>query len=669
MVVETSMPAQVGLYRVLKHLETDELAEVYLGEDTSPSFKGDRVAIKRLRPELQARDPLYARGFVAEGEVGRRISHPNVVQTYDVIVQEGVPYLIMEFVDGISLTDLASAADGRVEPAVLAEVARQLCEGLAALHDATDEDGNPLGIVHQSVRPTNVAINKRGDVKLLDLGVTRSKIQGRGGVKLAFDDPTYLAPEQVRADPELTPASDQYAVGVLVFELLCGIPFLSALEALARLAEKRFAREAEAPSGGDRSLERLDDVLEKEAREGTVPFQSPPPKDREGRLDWARRELPGHLQDLEELPGGGLDEVLARMLAYDPEERYPTIREAGADLLRWAWGTGHTIDFRKYVAELISRFRGEEPEEPEEKPLDEEAIKAAAESSLVPKSIVLGVGTGDSAFVPPPQKLEAEPSARPAAPVNLADPAFSAPADHTPPPGALLDDPTGKLPVPPTPPPEPQHSSTPPFWVRHQVAILSGTVVALLFVVVGLYLLRDSLGFGPADTPPRAQPLAVTSRQAAPAASGQGTDSLRQMLASAEKNNPEAPSPPSPPSLDGFRGLRETEPGASSNAQPADTGDVPRLPPEKLVPFKGRRTYGSGSLTIETSPPGAQVILNGVNVQTSPVTFENIPAGQHQLILRSEELGQRDVVLIELRNGQDWRGTWSFFQKSWISRE
>ncbi len=677
MVDDTSMPGQVGLYRVLRHLETNELVEVYLGEDTNPSFKGDRVAVKRLRPELQVKDPLYARGFVAEGEVGRHISHPNVAQTYDVVVQDGVPFLVTEYVDGILISDLAEAAGGKVESAVLAEVARQLCEGLAAIHDARDGEGNPLGIVHQSVRPSNVCINRRGDVKLLDLGVIRSKIQGHGGVKVVFDAPAYLSPEQARGDVELTPASDQYAVGVLVFELLCGFPFLSALEALARLAEKRADIAGQLPSDADRSLERLDDVLEKEAREGTVPFGSSPPTGGPERLDWARRELPAHLHDLEELPGGGLDEILIRMLAYDPGDRYPSIREAGADLLRWAWGTGHAIDFRKYVAELIATFRGEETDGGEEKPLDEAAVKEAAESSLVPKSIVLGVGTADSAFLPPPQEQVVEPP-RPAAPVNLADPAFI--AEPTPAPGTLLDnDATGELRAPVIP----GAGGTGPAKGRVSlsrvppVVLVSAVVVVCLVLVTGLYLMRDSFGFGSGTGAPAVPTGAAPSAAPTGASPGHpkdGSDDMRELLAAAATG----PSPAaSPRSFMGFRGIRGTEPSANGSGgdvqapAPAvvDGGEVPVLPPEKLVPFRGRRAYGSGTLTVDTSPTGATVILDGVDVQTSPVTFQNIPAGEHQLILRSEELGRRDVVLISLRNGQEWLGTWSFIQKRWISRD
>ncbi len=182
------------------------------------------VAIKQLHPWL-AENPAHVKQLAREARLTARIAHPNVVQTLDVVEEENGISIVMEFVRGVSLSRLLAAARERGErlpTKVVVAVILDVLRGLHAAHEARDESGRPLAIVHRDVSPQNVLVDKEGTARVLDFGIAKA---------LGFEDRTrtgelkgklaYMAPEQLLGEP-VTRQTDLYAVGVLLWESLTG---------------------------------------------------------------------------------------------------------------------------------------------------------------------------------------------------------------------------------------------------------------------------------------------------------------------------------------------------------------------------------------------------------------------------------------------------------------
>lgn len=202
------------------------MAEVWRGEAQFPDGRVMPVALKRVLPEL-ADSPLYRKLLEDEARIGMRLHHPNIVRVYDARVLNGSFVLVMELVDGASLRDVfrrLHAVGGRVPLSASLRIARSLALALAATHEAVDEQGRELGIVHCDVSPHNVLLAEDGTVKLMDFGLASSAIhQGDGeGDRMAMGGkPGYLAPELILLR-EISPALDLFALGVVLWECLTG---------------------------------------------------------------------------------------------------------------------------------------------------------------------------------------------------------------------------------------------------------------------------------------------------------------------------------------------------------------------------------------------------------------------------------------------------------------
>jgi tRNA A-37 threonylcarbamoyl transferase component Bud32 len=186
---------------------------------------GDTVAVKVLRADL-FRDPQFAERFRREAEAAARLKHPNVVAIYDFgVASDGLAYLVMELVDGPNLRTLIRDR-GPLPAASAAEIIRQVCAALSEAHRQ--------GIVHRDIKPANIAVETTPDglrVKVLDFGV--ASLRGDGAaVNLTqtgavLGTPAYMSPEQCMGE-EIDGRSDIYSLGVVLFEMLCGVvPFNS----------------------------------------------------------------------------------------------------------------------------------------------------------------------------------------------------------------------------------------------------------------------------------------------------------------------------------------------------------------------------------------------------------------------------------------------------------
>ncbi len=196
-----------GRYRILGLLGRGGMGEVYRADDLT---LGQSVALKFLPPAF-ARDADRLRRFYQEVRVAREVSHPNVCRVYDVGEAEGRAFLSMEFVDGEDLASLLRRI-GRLPQEKGVEIARQLCAGLAALHER--------GVVHRDLKPANVMLDGRGRVRLTDFGLA-AVAEEVGGREVRAGTPAYMAPEQLRGE-RVDVRSDLFALGLVLYEIFTG---------------------------------------------------------------------------------------------------------------------------------------------------------------------------------------------------------------------------------------------------------------------------------------------------------------------------------------------------------------------------------------------------------------------------------------------------------------
>jgi len=197
---------------------------VHLGRLIGPVGFSKIVAIKQMH-ESAARNPDFVAMFLDEARLSGRVQHPNVVATFDVIASGGEAFLVMEYVHGESLSALLRAERVRGErlaPAFAVHIMCDVLSGLHAAHEATDEHGGPLNLIHRDVSPQNIMIGVDGVARVLDFGI--AKAAGRlqetqtGQLKGKLG---YMAPEQLLGRP-LDRRVDIFAAGICLWEAISG---------------------------------------------------------------------------------------------------------------------------------------------------------------------------------------------------------------------------------------------------------------------------------------------------------------------------------------------------------------------------------------------------------------------------------------------------------------
>jgi tRNA A-37 threonylcarbamoyl transferase component Bud32 len=289
-------------YTILKPLGGGGMAKVFLAHD---EVLGRDVALKVLR-EQYAEDEEFIERFRREARNAASLSHPNIVSVYDQGRSEegGAYYMAMEYVPGGTLKERISRV-GALEPNAAAEVALQIADALQAAHEK--------GVIHRDIKPQNVLITRNGDVKVTDFGIARAassttRMTDTGHV---LGTAGYMSPEQAKGEP-VGPQSDLYSLGVVLYEMLTGnLPY----EAESALAQ---------------AIKHLNEP-------------APSPKEANPEVSEA------------------LDALTMKLLAKNPEERYPNARTLAEDLARALSGLPLAVEPGKTEA-MTARLRpGKEP--------------------------------------------------------------------------------------------------------------------------------------------------------------------------------------------------------------------------------------------------------------------------------------------------------------------
>ena len=205
---------RLGRYLMQDLLGEGGFARVYRAELQGPMGFKKTVAIKVMRQI----DPSRAQEIIHEGRMGGLLKHRNVVDTYELGVEDGLSFVAMEWVDGLSLKELIQTA---VPPLPVAlSIALDICRGLAYAHQLQGESG-PLGLVHLDLKPGNILVGWDGSVKVADFGIAQLTGLATGDVTVTAGTPAYLSPEQAKRQT-VDARSDVFTLGAVLYELVTG---------------------------------------------------------------------------------------------------------------------------------------------------------------------------------------------------------------------------------------------------------------------------------------------------------------------------------------------------------------------------------------------------------------------------------------------------------------
>ena len=244
------MSDQLGKYSVIRKLGAGGMAEVFLCKLVGIGGFEKHVVLKKIRADI-ASDSEFITMFFDEARLAANLSHPNIIQVFEVDQLDGMPYIAMEYARGATLAGVLQRirdAHRTIEYGHLAQIFAGVCAGLDHAHNAQDASGRALKIVHRDISPQNIIVSLDGTPKIFDFGVAKARgslsLTGSNQVKGKF---AYMAPEQLRAQP-VDAKADVFAVGVCLYEAATGSrPFRGGTEAelYARRMEGSFRMPSE----------------------------------------------------------------------------------------------------------------------------------------------------------------------------------------------------------------------------------------------------------------------------------------------------------------------------------------------------------------------------------------------------------------------------------------
>lgn len=202
--------AAFGDFYLLRRVGQGGMAEVFLAQRSGPQGFQKQLVIKRLLPQ-HAKCPIYTELFLKEARVSALVEHPNVAHVSDFGDVDGQYYIAMEYVDGLTLSEVIDVV-GPLPVGVGCRIVIDVLDALESIHTTRDLDGQPLHLVHRDLSPRNVMITRGGAVKLLDFGIA---ISADDRNPLSAGTRSYMAPEQARGDP-VDHRADLYSAGLLL---------------------------------------------------------------------------------------------------------------------------------------------------------------------------------------------------------------------------------------------------------------------------------------------------------------------------------------------------------------------------------------------------------------------------------------------------------------------
>ena len=374
---------RIGDHLLGRRIAVGGMAEIFEARRVDAPADAPFVVLKILLPQY-ARDPEVVRMLEHEAELQERLKHPGLVRVLEHGHTDGQAYLVMEHVDGVALSDLMPQRDGQgaTLPRHLAlHVVRAIGTVLAYVHEARDDAGALLDIVHRDVTPQNVLISRRGEVRLGDFGIARSSLRdARTRTGVIKGKLRYVAPEQVTGSA-IDGRTDLYGLGVVAFELLTGQPYLSGE------SEIELLREAESPTPRSLAdyLEEVDPKLDRLVQRVLSRF----PEERPHTVN-------AFLRELESLCGEADDTALARDLgerveaiapASFPLESRAVAVTAAPSRLPWVIAVGVLA-----AAAAVWAGAGLVSEEPTDRDLERDVSAVDASAAAAPDAAGQGAG-------------------------------------------------------------------------------------------------------------------------------------------------------------------------------------------------------------------------------------------------------------------------------------
>ena len=212
-----------GQYELLEQIAVGGMAEVFKGRVVAAEGFEKHVAIKRILPDL-AEDERFVKMLLTEARIHSALSHRNIVQIHDLgISEQGEYFIVLEYVEGYDLriiTEQIHGAGEIIPEALSLHIAAEIAQGLHFAHELRGPDGQPLGLIHRDVTPSNILISFAGEVKLSDFGLAKRR-HDRSVVGSLKGNLAYMSPEQAM-QAELDRRTDIFSLGAVLFELITG---------------------------------------------------------------------------------------------------------------------------------------------------------------------------------------------------------------------------------------------------------------------------------------------------------------------------------------------------------------------------------------------------------------------------------------------------------------
>ena len=303
----------VGSYRIERRLKGGGMAELFVARAPAGMLDVERAVVLKALPSALASDAHWLSMFYDEARLVARLDHPNLVRVLDLLLEDGRPHIVMEYVDGRDLRLVARRARAlnvALPRGLACHIVAEVLAALAYVHSRRDTHGRPLDLVHRDVSPANLMVTFAGGVKLIDFGIAKAAQELRSELTAAGQFKgkcSYSAPEQVRCRG-VDARTDLFAVGIVLWELIAG--------------QRLFAR--------DSDLESLRAIL-----------NEPIP-----RLGMFATDVPE-----------ALEAIVARALSREPDDRYASAEAMRADLeaviRAEGWPAG-SLELERFMGSLFA---------------------------------------------------------------------------------------------------------------------------------------------------------------------------------------------------------------------------------------------------------------------------------------------------------------------------